>query len=196
MDHTRSPRRAAAVLFLPSMRMGAWAFLLSAVAVGAVQGQERDPIPLSQHQVLTQSIGWVEVEVEYRRPVARGRELFGALVPYDEPWTPAADSAAVVRFSDDVWLDGEAVPAGSYSLWLIPRAAPRAWTVILSSAARVFHAPYPEGRDVVRFEAMPGEATHVETLQLGFPVVEGPEALLQLQWGTVTLPMTIRVSPG
>lgn len=169
--------------------------ILSASVALPLHGQQRDPIPLSQHQVLTQSVGWVEVEVEYRRPVARGRDLFGALVPFGEAWTPAADSAAILAFSDEVWVEGHSVPAGEYSLWLIPRAAPRSWTVILSNAARVFHAPYPDGDDFVRFEVSPGEASYVETLQIGFPRVEGAEATLVVQWGEVALPLGLRITP-
>jgi hypothetical protein len=160
-----------------------------------VHGQERDPIPLSQYQSVTQSVGWVDVTVEYRRPVARGRDLFGALVPFDRAWTPAADSAAVVTFSDDVWVEGMEVPRGSYSLWLIPRSTPQAWTVILSRAARVFHSPYPEGDDLLRLEVMPTSAPHVENLQMSFPWVVGPDASLHMQWGEVVLPLRIRILP-
>lgn len=170
------------------------AVLATTVAL-PVHGQERDPIPLSQYQSLTQSIGWVDVTVEYRRPVARGRDLFGSLVPFDRVWTPAADSAAVLTVSDDVWLEGAAVPAGSYSLWMVPRAAPRPWTVILSRAARVFHAPYPEDDDLLRVEVSPTNATHVESLQISFPRVEGPEASLHVQWGEVVLPLRLRIVP-
>jgi hypothetical protein len=166
---------------------------LVSVSVLPAEGQERDPIPLSQYQSVTQSVGWVDVTVEYRRPVARGRDLFGALVPFEKVWTPAADSAAVVTFTDDVWMEGTEVPEGSYSLWLIPRAAPEAWTVILSRAARVFHAPYPEGQDLLRLEVSTTTAPHVENLQISFPWVLGPEASLHMQWGQVVLPLRIRI---
>ena len=165
------------------------------IAVRPVHGQERDPIPLSQYQSVTQSVGWVDVTVEYRRPVARGRELFGELVPFDRVWTPAADSAAVLTFSDDVWVEGQEVPGGSYSLWLIPRAAPQAWTVIISRAARVFHSPYPEGDDLLRLEVRPTSGAHVENLQVTFPQVVGPEAVLHIQWGEVAVPLQVRILP-
>lgn len=184
----RRPRGLGAIYGL-----GAFCALL--IVVPPVAGQERDPIPLSQYQRVTQAIGWVDVTVEYRRPVARGRALFGELVPFDRVWTPAADSAAVLTFSDDVWVEGEAVPGGSYSLWLIPRAAPQTWTVILSRAARVFHAPYPEGDDLLRLEVRPASGAHVENLQVTFPQVIGPEAALHVQWGEVVVPLQLRILP-
>ena len=178
---------------LPKVARFLFAAAPVSISVLPVAGQERDPIPLSQYQSVTQSVGWVDVTVEYRRPVARGRDLFGALVPFDEEWTPAADSAAIVTFTDDVWVEGTEVPRGSYSLWLIPRAAPQAWTVILSKAARVFHAPYPEGQDLLRLEVNTTMAPHVENLQISFPRVLGPEAWLHVQWGEVVLPLGIRI---
>ena len=170
-------------------------FSLFVLAAPPLSAQERDPIPLSQLQVVTQSVGWAEVTVEYRRPVARGRALFGALVPHDRVWTPSADSAAVLTVSEDVWLAGRPVPAGSYALWMVPRAGSEPWTVILSRAARVFHAPYPEGQDLLRVEVAPRAIGHVETLQLAFPRVEGPEAILELQWGETGLPIPLRITP-
>ena len=156
--------------------------------------QERgDPIPLSQYQRLTQRIGWAVVDLEYRRPVARGRELFGALVPFDEAWTPSADSAVVLTLSDDIILADRPVEAGSYSLWLIPRAPGRDWTLILSRAARVFHAPYPQGRDYLRVDLPVTTGDHMETLALYFPEVNRGEAVLRLHWGETILPIPLRL---
>lgn len=64
---------------------------------------------------------------------------------WDQPWTPSADSAAVLTVTDEVVLVGHSLPAGSYGLWVIPRADPGPWTLIVSRAARVYHLPYPEG---------------------------------------------------
>jgi len=157
-----------------------------------LSAQDRDPIPLSQYQMVTQSLGWAEISVEYRRPVARGRVLFGNLVSWDKTWTPAADSAAVFTVSEDVLVAGQPVPAGSYSLWLVPRAE-GPWTLVLSRAARVFHAPYPEGEDLMRVEVTPESGDHMEALAFYFPVVEGRDAVLRVHWGNVIVPIPIHL---
>jgi hypothetical protein len=157
------------------------------------QVQRGDPIPPSQHATVSQAVAWGRLTLEYRRPVARGRELFGSLVPWDEPWTPAADSAVVFTTTTPLVLADQPLDAGSYSLWLIPRET-GPWTVVLSRAARVFHAPYPgEASDALRVLIDPVHGAHVESVQFTFPWAEGERTELHLQWGTTVLAIPIRV---
>ena len=148
--------------------------------------------PFSQRGSVTQNVAFTEISVSYGRPVARGRELFGALVPWDAVWHPGADSATRIRFSHDVLLEGKALPAGEYSLWLIPREN-AAWTLILSRAARVFHLPYPgENRDALRIDVTPEQVSHMESFAIYFPMVLRDDAVMRLHWGTTALPIRIK----
>jgi hypothetical protein len=150
-------------------------------------------IPWSQYGSVTQRLGDTEIQIRYRRPVARGRELFGGIVKWGEPWTPGADSATTVRFSTDVIVDGSPLTAGTYSIWMIPN--PESWTVIFSKAWQVYHQPYPEGEDALRLNLAPESGQHMETLTFHFPRVDGPAATLAFQWGTtiVAIPIEIEV---
>src|SRR5947209_9384729 len=74
----------------------------------------------SQLGVVTQWIAGTKVEITYRRPVARGRALFGALVPYGKVWTPSADSAARISVSAPIQINGASLAAGTYSIWATP----------------------------------------------------------------------------
>jgi hypothetical protein len=152
--------------------------------------QSSQEIPKSQHARLKQHIGRLVVTIEYNRPVARGRRLFGGIVPFGEPWNPGADAASTIGFSGDVEVEGHPVPEGTYSIWAIPGA--QEWTFILSRAAHVFHVPYPEGRDELRTTIRPGTGPHMETLGWDFPMVDGDSALLQLHWGQTVLPIRLR----
>jgi hypothetical protein len=148
-------------------------------------------IPWSQYGTVTQQLGDTEIQIRYRRPVARGRNLFGGIVKWGEPWTPGADSATTVRFSGNVLVDGQPLRAGTYSIWMIPD--PDTWTVIFSTAWEVYHTPYPEGEDALRLVLTPGTGQHMETLTFHFPRVDGPQATLAFQWGTtfVEIPLEI-----
>ena len=148
--------------------------------------------PFSQRGSVTQNVAFTEISVEYGRPVARGRELFGVLVPWDRIWHPGADSATKVRFSHDVVLEGKTLPAGEYSLWLIPRRS-GPWTVIFNRAARVFHLPYPgAGSDALRIDVTPEQVSHMESFAIYFPMVLRDDAVLRLHWGTTAVSMRLK----
>jgi hypothetical protein len=137
-------------------------------------------------------VAYTAISVSYGRPVARGRELFGALVPWDSIWHPGADSATRVRFSHDVLLEGKPLRAGEYSLWLIPREK-TTWTVIVSRAAHVFHKPYPGSRfEVLRLDVTPEQVSNMESFAIYFPMVLRDEAVMRLHWGTTAVPIRIK----
>jgi hypothetical protein len=146
----------------------------------------------SQAAAVSQRVANTEITVTYSRPVARGRALFGALVPYEQVWNPGADQATAISFTRDVQIDGQPLPAGKYSLWAIPRA--ETWTTIFSRAADVYHTPYPgEAQDALRLDVAPETGMHMEALTFYFPVVDGKDAVLRLHWGEVMVPLSIRV---
>src|SRR5690242_459483 len=127
--------------------------------------------PFSQRGAISQDVAFTTITVAYGRPVARGRPLFGQLVPWDSVWHPGADSATRVAFNHDVLVEGKPLKAGEYSLWLVPREH-GPWTVIFSRAAHTFHKPYPgEGQDALRVDVATEAASHVETLEIEFPLV-------------------------
>lgn len=146
----------------------------------------------SQAAAVSQRVANTEITITYSRPVARGRALFGALVPYDVVWNPGADQATAIAVTRDVQVNGRELRAGKYSLWAIPRAD--TWTIVFSSAADVYHTPYPgEDRDVLRIDVAPERGPHMEALSFYFPEVEGKDAVLRLHWGEVMVPLGIAV---
>ena len=157
---------------------------LSAAGVACAQNAR------SQLGVVSQTIGGTRVEIVYRRPVARGRQLFGSLVRWGLIWTPSADSAARFTTSGPLQVNGADLPAGSYSLWAIPDSS--SWTIVFNGVAETFHLRYPDGRDVLRVRATPTTGEHVETLMFAFPLVDADSARLELRWGTTVVPLSIR----
>ncbi len=151
--------------------------------------------PRSQHGTVTQHIQGTEVSISYNRPVARGRELFGNLVPWGRRWHPGADSATTISFSKDVTIDGHQLAAGRYSLWTIPEAPPKPWTVIFNRGVGGWHTSYPgESQDALRITVTAETGPPMETLTYYFPMVDADSALLRLQWGTVIVPMKIKAT--
>jgi len=175
------------------MSMKRYYLYASGLALALTSGSaESQGYPFSQRGSITQNVAFTEISVSYGRPVARGRELFGALVPWDRIWHPGADSATRVKFSHDVLLEGKPLSAGEYSLWLIPRER-GPWTVVFSRAARVFHLPYPgEASDALRIDVTPDQVSHMESFAIYFPMVLRDDAVLRLHWGTTAVSLRLK----
>ena len=164
--------------------------LVAAFAVGQPAGAQG--YPFSQRGSVTQDVAFTHISVEYGRPVARGRALFGKLVPWDSVWHPGADSATRITFDHDVVLENHAVTAGEYSLWLVPHEH-GPWTFILSRAAHTFHKPYPgAAQDAFRVDVTPEPVSHMETLAIYFPVVLRDDAVMRIHWGETAVPIRIK----
>jgi hypothetical protein len=173
-----------------SLRPALTLLAVAVAACGTSRPSAAQATPRSQPATVGQSLAGTRIEIAYHRPVARGRALFGALVPWGRIWSPSADSVARLTLSGPVELNGSRLAAGSYGLWMIPDSI--AWTVIVSAKPDAFHLRYPEGQDVVRLTAAPQRGEHVETLLFAFPTVDADSATLQLRWGTTVVPIRVR----
>lgn len=80
-----------------------------------------------------------KLEVFYNRPYKKGREIFGALVPYDEVWRTGANEATTFKTNTDLMIDGTLMPKGEYTLWTIPHDT--VWEIIFNTKQ------YPWGVD-------------------------------------------------
>lgn len=167
-------------------------FLLLALLAGAPH-MDGQAARRSQRGTVTQMISTTAITVAYNRPSARGRSLFGGVVPHGTAWNPGADEATTLTASKPIRVAGQPLSAGTYSLWMIPTAG-GPWTVIFSKAANVFHVPYPEGRDALRVRLAPQRGCFVETLAFYFPVVGPDSAVLTLHWGETIVPIPIALN--
>ncbi|HLB82754.1 MAG TPA: DUF2911 domain-containing protein [Gemmatimonadales bacterium] len=146
----------------------------------------------SQHATVTQAIGATQVTIAYNRPVARGRKLFGELVPWGKVWCPGADEATTIALGKDVVVAGQPLAAGKYSIWAIP--GPDEWTLIFSRAADVFHVPYPgPAQDALRVKVKPQAGPFMEALAFYFPAADADRALLNLHWGETVVQVPLAV---
>jgi hypothetical protein len=171
-------------------KLGVLTAILTALADQPAQPAAIKP---SQHGTVMQQVAGTTITVDYNRPVARGRELFGALVPYDRVWCPGADDCTTLTVSTDVTIEGHTLAAGTYSLWAKPGAVE--WTLIVNRAHPIFHTRYQTvaDQDVLTLEVTPRAGSHMETLAFYFPVVNAKHAELALHWGTVVVPFAIDV---
>lgn len=165
--------------------------LLVLSTAGPVKAQIRG----SEAAVVAQTIDGTTLTIEYSRPRAAGRVLFGELVAFDEPWT-GANWATTLDVNREIQLNGTVVPAGKYSLWWVPRSGAESWTLILDPEWQLFHFQKPgPSPEQIRVTAEPRQASHLEVLTWSFPAIAGDAAMLQMQWGTTAVPLQVIVQP-
>jgi hypothetical protein len=146
----------------------------------------------SQPALVVQRIGAAKLTLRYNRPSARGRRLFGGIVPWDSVWCPGADEGTRLESTVDLRVGGRTLPRGAYTLWLIPDST-RDWTLIFSKASHAYHVPYPgAAKDALRIAVRPHPSPYVETLSWDFPVAAKDSAVLALRWGGVAVEVPLR----
>lgn len=125
-------------------------------------------------------VGSVDIEVVYGRPSRRGRQVFPDVVPFGEVWRAGANAATEITFSADVVVGNRPVPAGSYSVWVIP--AETADTLILNRATRIWGTMYDETQDLLRVPLRRDSVEEpIESLTYSI-TSEGEAGRLELAW--------------
>ena len=146
----------------------------------------------SPNASVTQSIGTTTVTITYGRPGVKGRQVFGDLEAYGAVWRTGANEATVFSVTDDVTINGEALPAGVYSFFAIPTEGD--WTLIFNKQAEQWGAfDYDESQDALRVTVTPEEGPQNEWLAYYFGDLAGSSATAYLHWDTVRVPFTIGV---
>ena len=72
----------------------------------------------------------LRLAVDYSRPYKKERDIFGELVPYSEVWRTGANEPTLFSTSQSLQIDGQPLPAGTYTLWTIPNQDQ--WTVLFN----------------------------------------------------------------
>jgi hypothetical protein len=148
----------------------------------------------SSGQTIVQDFGLGKITLTYSRPSMKGRKIFGALEPYDKVWRTGANSATVIKFSDDVAIEGKNIPAGEYGLFTIPNKTE--WTVILSKTSKTWGAyTYNEADDFARFKVKPMTMKEsMETFTIQFANVKPTTAQLQIMWENTAIAVNLSTS--
>jgi len=123
------------------------------------------------------------ITVDYSSPRAKGRKIYGGLVPYGEVWRTGANEATTFVTTADVMVGGTHVPAGSYTVFTIPNKDK--WTLVISKKTGEWGTNYPgPENDLARIEmkvsALPAAA---ENFTIAFDKTSGGCAL-RMDWET------------
>ena len=182
---------------MSSTRIAAFLILLLALwPAPAAVAQLQAPLP-SPNATVAQTIGVTRVEVVYSRPHVKGptrkedRVIWGALVPYDKVWRTGANAVTKFTTDNDITVEGQKLPAGSYGLFTVPGKTE--WTVIFNKQATGSPADYSEDKDALRVKAKPQTTDMHELFTIGFPQVTSSSAVLALRWEKLSVYVNLGV---
>jgi len=166
-------------------------FLIASLPLAAQTPPPALKLPrISQHMVATQTVGLTDITVDYSRPAVKGRAIWGGLVPYDKVWRTGANEATQISFSDDVTINGHALPKGTYSLHTIP--GKDSWIIIFNKTAKQWGSfNYKEADDALRVTVKPEKANFMELMTINFPSVTNDNATVVIRWENISVPFTV-----
>jgi hypothetical protein len=185
----------------------------------AVNAQVQTPAASPAGSVSTQ-VGLTEIKIDYFRPSTKGRVIFEvpaapvdakskkkaaapaaapakpALVPYGKIWRTGANSGSKITFSDDVKIEGIAVPKGEYLIFTWPDASE--WTVSIYKDVKLGGNTneYNASNDAAKFKVKSERLTEkVETLtfNIGDIAADNKSAKVQLAWENTSVKFTVAV---
>ena len=147
----------------------------------------------SQHATVLQKVGITDIKVNYHRPLVKGRQIWGKVVPYDAVWRAGANENTTISFSDPVNVEGKPLEAGTYGLHMIPGQSD--WIVIFSKNSTSWGAfTYKQDEDALRVTVKPQPAEFHEALAYDFDDVKDDSAILTLRWEKLAVPVKIGVN--
>lgn len=146
----------------------------------------------SQHSALTQRIGITDITINYHRPLANGREIWGKLAPYGDVWRAGANENTTISFSDPVTIEGQALDKGTYGLHMIPGESQ--WTIIFSKNSTSWGSfTYKQEEDALRVTVKPQAAEPHDALTYDFDDLKADSAVVTMRWDKVAVPFKVAV---
>lgn len=161
------------------------------LSAGAFAQGIKTPAP-SPTQTLKQDFALSSIEITYSRPAAKGRKIFGDLVPFGKIWRTGANAATKVTFGEDVKVGGMPVKAGSYAIYSVPTA--NDWEIIINKGANNSGLTgYKTEDDVARFKVKSMELPMmIENFTIILGNLTASSADIQILWENtaVQIPVT------
>ena len=154
-----------------------------------VAGQNETPVPrvaISPRAAEEIAVGTGTMRVEYGRPFAKGRKVFGGLVPWGKVWRTGANAATTLTTDVDVTLGGIALPKGTYTLYTLP--GEKVWLLIVNRRTGQWGTEYDPRLDYVRIPMKSlARPDHLEAMTISFLPEDAFRGTLRISWEKRTL---------
>lgn len=144
------------------------------------------------------TVGLTDVKIDYSRPRAKGRKIFGTdatvLVPNGKIWRTGANQGTKISFSEDVKVEGIAVPKGEYLILSWPGATEWTFSLYKDVSLGGNTDKYDPSKDAANFKVKPEKLTEkVETMTFNIGDIsnDSKSAKVQLAWENTSVKFTI-----
>ena len=140
----------------------------------------------------TGKVNGATITINYSSPGVKGRQIWGALVPYDKVWRAGANEATIFETDKDITVEGKALKAGKYSLYAIP--GEKEWTFIFNSQTGQWgikmdgSTTEDPAKDVLRVTVKPQKAKAMQE-RLEYVIDKNGFALV---WENVEVPVSVK----
>ena len=147
----------------------------------------------SQHAQIVQRIGITDITINYHRPLANGRQIWGKLAPYGQVWRAGANENTTITFTDSVTIEGQPLDKGTYGLHMIP--GENQWIVIFSKASSAWGSfSYKQDEDALRVNVKPHSTELHDALAYDFDDLKPDSAVITMRWDKVAVPFKVAVN--
>ena len=166
--------------------------LSSILSFSLAQSQTISFPQASPTTTVSQNFATSKIELSYSRPSAKGRKIYGDVVPFGSIWRTGANSATTISFGEDVKINNTEIKSGKYGLLTIPGATE--WTIILTKDLTVTNAQaYKQENDVLRFSVKPETLPYfTETFEIEIANVKTNQVDIELIWEKTSVSFTIK----
>jgi len=158
----------------------------------------------SQKATVKQRVGITDIYITYSRPSVKGREIWGKLVPYgmnnlgfgtakESPWRAGANENTIIKFTNDVTIEGNQVKAGKYGLHIVVKENGDADIILSKDYSAWGSYFYDPSNDVAKVTVKSNEVPHRELLTFEFVDVQPSSATAALIWEKKQIPFKIEV---
>lgn len=156
---------------------------LALFAMGTHAQQDKSKRPSPPAKATFDLGGGKSITVDYSSPRAKGRKIYGELVPFGKVWRAGANESTTFVTTADIVVGGKPVPAGSYTIFTIPDKDK--WTLIISKATGEWGTDYPgPDKDLARIDMKVSTLpSPVENFTISFDKA-GTGATLIMDWET------------
>jgi tetratricopeptide (TPR) repeat protein len=167
--------------------------LASVVVFSATAAAQQLKVPApSPQQTIRQSFALSDIMIEYSRPGAKNRVVFGDLVPYNEMWRTGANASTKIAFGEDVKVEGTAITSGTYALYSIP--GKDKWEILFYKDLTLGGntADYKKENEVARITVKPSAlAERVETMTFNISDMTPNSARINLEWENTRVSLNV-----